>query len=188
VGLLSDYDRRAGFAAVKAGHVLLLIGESRGELGASLYLREVAGREDGAPPPVDLAAERRNGDFVRGLIVQGQVEAVHDLSDGGLIAAAAEMALASGVGVTLDEDTGLPIHAALFGEDQARYLLAVAPGAAAQIVHDAAAAGVTAAKVGSAGGVDVVVPDVLRLPLERLRQAHEGWLPAYMAGAPSQDS
>ena len=182
VGLLADYGRRAGFGGLTAGHVLLLVGESRGELGASLYLREVLGREDGAPPPVDLHAERRNGDFVRRLIVSGQVSVVHDLSDGGLIAATAEMALASNVGVTLDEDTGLPIHAALFGEDQARYLLAAPPEAVAQIAHDAAAAGVVAARIGVAGGADIVVEGVMSLPLERLRQAHEGWLPAYMSG------
>jgi phosphoribosylformylglycinamidine synthase len=180
VGLLADYGRRAGFGAMKAGQVLLLVGESRGELGASLYLREVFGREDGAPPPVDLAAERRNGDFVRGLIVSGRVDVVHDLSDGGLIAAAADMALASNVGVSLDEDTGLPVHAALFGEDQARYLLAVAPSAVAQIAHDAAAAGVVIAQAGKAGGSTLIVQGVLSLPLERLRQAHEGWMPTFM--------
>ncbi len=183
VGILTDYGRRAGFGGMKAGHVLLLVGEGRGELGASLYLREIFGREDGAPPPVDLAVERRHGDFVRGLIVGGRVTVVHDLSDGGLLCAAAEMALASDVGVTLTEDSGLPIHAALFGEDQARYLLAVPADAVAQIAHDAAAAGVALARIGQAGGSNVVVEGVLNLPLERLRQAHEGWMPAYMAGA-----
>ena len=87
---------------MKPGEDLILIGETRGELGASLFLRELLGREDGSPPPVDLAAERRNGDLVRLLITSGWVSAVHDLSDGGLLAAtAAEMALASGVGVML---------------------------------------------------------------------------------------
>ncbi len=183
VGILTDYSRRAGFGAMQAGQALLLVGESRGELGASLYLREILGREDGAPPPVDLDMERRNGDFVRGLIGAGRVSVAHDLSDGGLLCAAVEMALASGVGMRLTEDSGLPIHAALFGEDQARYLLAVPPEAAAQIAHDAGAAGVVLAKIGQAGGPDVVVEGVLSLPVERLREAHEGWLPAYMSGA-----
>ncbi|HUO21144.1 MAG TPA: phosphoribosylformylglycinamidine synthase subunit PurL [Caulobacteraceae bacterium] len=183
VGLIDDYDRRAGFGGMTSGDVLLLIGETRGELGASLYLREVLGREDGAPPPVDLAAERRNGAFVRGLIASGRCSVAHDLSDGGLIAAAAEMALASGVGVVLNEDTGLPLHAALFGEDQARYLLAVKRDAVSQIVHDAAAAGVVADKIGLAGGLALAVQGVLSLSLDRLRTAHEGWLPAFMARA-----
>jgi len=186
VGLLHDYDHRAGFGGLKPGDRLLLVGETRGELGASLYLRELFGREDGAPPPVDLALEKKNGDFVRGLIRSGAVRTVHDLSDGGLICAAADMALASGVGVRLEPDSGLPIHAELFGEDQARYLLAVPDAAARQIVHDAAKAGVVVADIGVAGGDAVVVAGVLAVELSvglnELRQAHEGWLPQYMAG------
>ncbi len=66
-----------------------------------MYLREICGREEGAPPPVDLAAEKRNGDFVRALIGEGAVSAVHDISDGGLLVAVAEMAMASGIGAAL---------------------------------------------------------------------------------------
>jgi phosphoribosylformylglycinamidine synthase len=174
-----------GFGGLQAGDRLVLVGESRGELGASLYLRELFAREDGAPPPVDLVVEKANGDFVRGLIRAGRVRAVHDLSDGGLICAAAEMALASGEGVGLDLDTGLPIHAALFGEDQARYLIAAAPDAVAQIAHDAALAGVVMAEIGAAGGEAVSVDGVLKVELKALREAHEGWMPAYMAGLSS---
>jgi phosphoribosylformylglycinamidine synthase len=182
VGLIADYARRAGFGAVKAGERLLLVGESRGQLGSSLYLRELLGREEGAPPPVDLELERRNGDFVRGLIRAGQVSKVHDLSDGGLIAAAAEMALASNVGLTLTLDSGLAIHAELFGEDQARYLMAVPADLVPLIAHDAALHGVIVSDIGEAGGSHIVVADVLSVALEDLRQAHEGWMPAYMSG------
>jgi phosphoribosylformylglycinamidine synthase II len=182
VGLLPDYGKRAGFGGTKAGDRLILVGETRGELGASLYLRELFGREDGAPPPVDLATEKKNGDFVRGLIRSGLARVVHDLSDGGLLCAAAEMALAGNVGVTLAADSGLPIHAELFGEDQARYLLAVSPQAAAQIAHDAGAAGVVVSDIGAVGGETITVDGVLSLGLEDLRLAHEGWMPAYMSG------
>src|SRR5262249_60423628 len=100
-GLTGERPRHADFSSLKAGDTVVLIGETRGELGASMYLREVLGREDGAPPPVDLAVERRNGELVRGLIQDGTVRTVHDLADGGLAAAAAEMALASNVGLAL---------------------------------------------------------------------------------------
>src|SRR5690606_38504062 len=154
VGLIADYARRADYAGMKPGDSLVLIGETRGDLGASLYLREVLGREDGAPPSVDLAVERRNGDFVRGEIEAGRIEVVHDLSDGGLASAAAEMALAAGVGVRLSAPAGAP-HGALFGEDQARYLVATAAPDA--LLAAAAAAGVPAQVVGQAGG-DVSPP------------------------------
>ncbi|MEI9891185.1 MAG: phosphoribosylformylglycinamidine synthase subunit PurL [Caulobacteraceae bacterium] len=182
VGILPDYDKRAGFGGVKTGDRILLVGESRGELGSSLYLRELFGREEGAPPPVDLALEKKNGDFVRGLIKSGRVTQVHDLSDGGLIAGAAEMAMASNVGVRLTLDSGLAAHAELFGEDQARYLLAVPAAAVPQIAHDAALAGVIVSDIGQAGGASIAVEDVLSVGLEELRQAHEGWMPAYMSG------
>eukprot|EP01035_Chromulina_nebulosa_P007136 gene7136-9620_t len=87
---------------MRAGDVLVLVGPTTGELGASMYLREVLGREDGAPPPVDLALERRTGDMIRALILAGDLRTVHDLSDGGLVAAAAEMAMASNVGLALN--------------------------------------------------------------------------------------
>jgi phosphoribosylformylglycinamidine synthase II len=172
VGLLPDYGRRADFSSLRAGDSLLLLGESNGALGASLYLRECLGREDGAPPPVDLAAERRNGDFVRGLIRSGAVRVVHDLSDGGLALAAAEMALASDQGVVLDIDPAQALSL-LFGEDQGRYLIAVAdPGA---IAAQATRAGVPLAAVAATG--------LFRLPLATLRAAHEAWMPAYMEAA-----
>jgi phosphoribosylformylglycinamidine synthase len=176
VGLIPDYGQRADFAGLEAGMSLVLVGETRGELGASMYLREVLGREDGAPPPVDLAVERRNGDLVRQLIRTGLTRVVHDLSDGGLVAAAAEMALASDVGITLSAEGALPAQAWLFGEDQGRYLVGCAePG---PVLTAAASAGVPAQVVGAAGGRDLSCTAVFTLTLEA---GHEGWLPDYMA-------
>jgi phosphoribosylformylglycinamidine synthase len=178
VGLLAEYNDHADFSGMKAGDALVLVGETRGHLGASMYLREILGREDGAPPPVDLALERRTGDFVRGLIVSGAARVVHDLSDGGLIAAVAEMALASGAGATLQLALDAPAHGQLFGEDQARYLMALAEPDA--VLKAAAEAGLTAAVIGQAGGEDLAVDGLFSLPLAGLRQAHEGWMPAFM--------
>src|SRR5579863_6615766 len=124
VGLLPDAAQAVDLALKHGGDGLILIGDTRGHLGASLYLREIEGREEGAPPPVDLADERKNGDFVRGEIAKGHVAACHDLSDGGLLVAIAEMAMAGGRGVALGQlPAALPLHAWLFGEDQARYLI-----------------------------------------------------------------
>ncbi|WP_333807581.1 phosphoribosylformylglycinamidine synthase subunit PurL [Phenylobacterium sp.] len=178
VGLIPDYGRRADFSGLKDGMSLVLVGETRGELGASMYLREILGREDGAPPPVDLAAERRNGDFVRRLIRDGVVGVVHDLSDGGLVAAAAELAMASGTGITLKMDGALPVQAWLFGEDQGRYLIGCLDPAAVRAA--AAAAGAPAVVVGSAGGRALACEGVFSLSLDDLRRRHEGWMPAYM--------
>jgi phosphoribosylformylglycinamidine synthase len=190
VGLIGEGERHADFSSMRGAEDLVLIGETRGELGASLYLREILGREDGGPPPIDLVSERRNGDFVRQLIRDGGVNAVHDLSDGGLLGAAAEMALASGVGVRLLEPISeIPPHAFLFGEDQARYLLSTA--IPETILEEARAAGVPASIIGFTEGETILVGSARReslsvdglfsLPLDELRAAHEAWLPAYMA-------
>jgi phosphoribosylformylglycinamidine synthase len=181
VGLLAEYNDHADFAGMKDGDALVLIGETHGQLGASMYLREILGREDGAPPPVDLALERRTGDLVRSLITSGAARVVHDLSDGGLIAAVAEMALASDVGATLQLALDAPAHGQLFGEDQARYLLALADPDA--VLRAATAAGLTAAVIGQAGGGDLAVDGLFSLPLAALRSAHEGWMPGFMDGA-----
>ncbi len=178
VGLLTEYSHRADFAGMKAGDTLVLIGSNAGELGASIYLREVLGREDGAPPPVDLALERATGDFVRGLIRSGQVKVVHDLSDGGLVVAAADMALASGVGLTLDATSPGNAHPFLFGEDQARYLIAT--DAPEPLLKAAADAGLHASVAGQAGGEAFASRDLFSIPLAKLRSAHEDWMPGYM--------
>ena len=185
VGVIEDAARVVGIALVP-GCDLVLIGETRGHLGQSLWLREIAGREEGAPPPVDLAAERRNGDFVRARILAGQVRACHDVSDGGLLVAVAEMALAGDIGASLDPPpSGIPAHAFWFGEDQGRYVLAVEDGPA--LLAAAAAAGVPAARIGRAGassGPDraLVLPGGRSISTVRLREAHEGFLPALMEG------
>src|ERR1700710_2035792 len=118
VGLLDDFTKSATLAFKDGGEAILLIGDTQGWLGQSVYLRDVCGREEGAPPPVDLAAEKRNGDVVRGMIHAGTATAVHDVSDGGLLIALAEMAIAGGVGATLETDAGPVPHAFWFGEDQ----------------------------------------------------------------------
>ena len=184
VGLLPDYAKHIGYGGAKSGDVLALIGATVGELGASLYLREILGREDSAPPPVDLAVEKGNGDLVRGLIREGMLSAVHDLSDGGLLVAAAEMALSSGVGLHLTPQGDAPMLALMFGEDQGRYLLSLPPDRLDMLDAKAAAAGVFYEVVGQVGGCELAFSDsdgpFTAIDLDDLRTAHEGWMPAYM--------
>jgi len=178
VGVLEKAAQAVGLAMPAKGD-LVLIGETEGWLGQSLWLREIAGREEGAPPPVDLVAERRNGDFVRARILAGEVLASHDCADGGLLVAVAEMAMGSGIGAKLASvPEGIPAHGFWFGEDQARYVLAVADGAA--LIAKASVAGVLARLIGSAGGGDLVLPDGTAISVLKLAAAHEATLPALM--------
>jgi phosphoribosylformylglycinamidine synthase II len=183
VGVVDDVQVRASASLKREGDALILIGRTEGWLGQSIYLAEICGREEGAPPPVDLAAERHNGDFVRQLIRSGQIDSVHDCSDGGLGLAVAEMAMAGGIGASLAATPyGLPLHAFLFGEDQGRYLLAVDADLAPDILYEATAIGIPATIVGMTGGDSLILPDRGAISVRDLKAAHEGWLPRFMAG------
>lgn len=181
VGLLEAGARRVGIAFAGDDEAILLIGgpqASGNHMGQSAYLRDVLGREEGAPPPVDLFEEKRTGDFVRGLIQEGVATAVHDLSDGGLAVGLADMALASNIGATIDTaDNPIPTF---FGEDQARYLLTVPHDGAQEILARAGALGISAAQIGSTGGKELKLGQSRAISINDLRTAHEGWLPNFM--------
>ena len=180
VGLVANVRNAVDLALKRDGDALILIGETDGHLGCSLYLREAEGSEAGLPPAVDLAAERRNGDFVRAMIRAGHFAACHDLSDGGLLVAIAEMAMTSGRGVVLAAPPpDLPRNAYFFGEDQARYIVETADPET--IFEAARAAGVSAYAIGSVGGVALTLPGTGAISVDALRTANEAWLPDYMA-------
>ncbi|WP_278392443.1 phosphoribosylformylglycinamidine synthase subunit PurL [Sphingobium yanoikuyae] len=162
IGLLADIDAMATVAFKNAGDAIWLVGGEGTHLGQSIWLREIAGREAGDAPKVDLAVERANGDAVRALVVAGTVNAVHDISDGGLIVTIAEMALAGKIGATLDVAL---TTASAFGEDQSRYVVTAPAG-----VEIAGAV-----KIGTVGG-----DSVAGVSIDALRTAHEGFFPALM--------
>ena len=180
VGILADAAAAATLAFKAAGETIIVVGETEGHLGASLYLREICGIEAGAPPPVDLAAERRCGELVRALITDAKVSACHDISDGGLYVAVAEMALAGDIGAEIAPPASADPVPWLFGEDQARYVLATAAPDA--VMAAAGEAGVAASAIGRTGAAALTVSGADTISLTELREAHEGWLPRYMAG------
>ncbi|NQV85165.1 MAG: phosphoribosylformylglycinamidine synthase II, partial [Rhodospirillales bacterium] len=183
VGLIDNLAQTTSLDFKAAGETIVLIGETTGHLGQSLFLREIEGREDGAPPPVDLEAEKRNGDFVRGLIRAGDVTACHDASDGGLLVTITEMALTGNIGATIQvPDDGPPAHAWLFGEDQARYVVTTKDASALLAAADTA--GVPAMQIGITGGEGLsLIGGAGETTLKTLRDINESWLPEYMGGA-----
>ena len=182
IGLIPDIAEMATIGLKREGDVLMLLGAEAGHLGQSLYMQIMLDRSEGAPPPVDLDAERRVGDLVRGLLRSGCVSAVHDVSDGGLLVAIAEMALAGARGVELEQlPAPLPPHALWFGEDQARYVVAASPDQADAIHKAAAVAKVPLRMLGRVTGDAIRLEGEAPLPLAALAVAHEDWLPRFMA-------
>jgi phosphoribosylformylglycinamidine synthase len=181
VGLMADWTQMARLAFANDGDVIILVGEGGTHLGQSIYLREVHGLETGPAPKVDLAVERRNGDFVRSQILDGCVTACHDISDGGLLVAVAEMAMAGGIGAEL-ADVSPDSAETLFGEDQARYLLTLRPENVAAFLKSAADLDVPATQIGIVGGEELKLGDNHSISVGLLKQIHESWLPGYMSG------
>jgi phosphoribosylformylglycinamidine synthase len=180
VGLLKDYRRMATVAFKREGDAMIVIGETKGHLGQSIYLREIEGREEGGAPKVDLAIEKKNGDFIRALVEAGDVDTVHDVSDGGILVAIAEMAIASNIGVAIDVTEASIAY--YFGEDQGRYLLAVPQSRAHAIVEAARGAGIPAASIGRTGGAKITLKGAGEIGIAQLKRAHESWFPRFMSG------
>jgi len=187
VGLIDDWSKMARIRFAAPGERILVIGapDNLGtHLGQSLYLRDLFGRRDGSAPPVDLAREKVVGDFVRSMIRAGALTAVHDISDGGLAVALAEMAMASGIGAEVQLHADVDPIPAWFGEDQGRYVVTVSsadPGLVRDIQDGAADLGISARWIGDTGGVELKLAGARAIPVAELKRAHESWFPRFMA-------
>ena len=177
VGLMQDVTKAVGIAFRGEGETVFVIGKTKGHIGQSLYLREIFGKEEGSPPVVDLAVERKHGEFVRDLIDARALTSCHDVSDGGLLIAIAEMAMAKGIGVSVAAKDDAWFW---FGEDQGRYVIATKTPD--EIMKKAQAAGIPLTQLGQTGGTEINLAGVGSVAVEKLRHAHESWLPEFMAG------
>ena len=136
-------------------------------------------REEGAPPPVDLSVERRNGDFVRNLIESEEVRVCHDVSDGGILVAIAEMSITSGIGAKLaPKRINIPLFSWAFGEDQARYIIAA--NNTEHILNAARKADVPAEIIGTTGGSTLTLGSLTSISVKELRKCHRHWFEHYM--------
>jgi phosphoribosylformylglycinamidine synthase II len=182
VGLLDDWTKMAKIAGASDGDAVLLLGGDGTHLGQSVYIRDCLGETAGPPPEVDLVCERRNGDFIRSAINNGQVSSCHDISQGGLALALAEMCMAGDYGMDIDltDIEAMPMHGLLFGEDQARYVVTLDRDMAQFIANSAADQGISARILGTVSGDSLEVKDVLSLDVKAMKTAHENWVPNYM--------
>lgn len=181
VGLIDKASTAVGLAFPAEDLELVLIGETDGHLGRSIFLRDILGRDEGTAPPIDLSVERKTGDVVRALIADGIVGACHDLADGGLAVAIAEMSMSSGIGATLNPaPEGLNALSWLFGEDQARYVIAT--DSASAVLTKCHEAGVSAQIIGKTGGLSLTLGHGSPISVGALATSNETALPDYMSG------
>ena len=163
----------------------MLIGETQGDLGQSLYLREIWGaRKRRAARGRSGGRERRNGDFVRRLIGEGAVDRVHDVSDGG--SAGGDRRNGDGGGHRRQHLASMPLESPVafwFGEDQARYVVTVREEDRIRVLAGAATAQVPMILLGHSGGDSLSIAGERPILVADLRRRFESWLPDYMAGA-----
>ncbi|MEA3035545.1 MAG: phosphoribosylformylglycinamidine synthase subunit PurL [Sphingomonadales bacterium] len=187
VGLMDDWRKAVGIAFQSPGDVIAVIGRRRGHLGQSLWLREIHGREEGPPPTVDLKAECAAGQFVRAAIAGGAITACHDVADGGIAVAIADMALAGNVGALINKlRPDRSVH--LFAEDQGLYVATICDNCLLTFLARAHAAGVEVEAIGRTCGSRLIfeLPDGDHaISLADLRRAHEDFFPALMGGEPA---
>jgi len=150
-------------------------------------MREVLGLEEGPAPQVDLMTERMRGEFVRAAIGSGEITSCHDVSDGGLAVALAEMCMASNKGMNIDMTSSQP-HAALFGEDQSRYVLTMSEDYANMFAANAEGSGVFFARLGTVEGDALTIGKHVSLSVQEMKQTHEAWFPDYMEGKPASEA
>lgn len=178
VGLLKQLDKAVGNRLTSNGQVIYLLGETHGHLGASLYQRDVLANDTVfAPPPVDLEKEAAHGAFVRAAIDDGLLAAAHDISDGGLAVALAEMSIGHGIGANITADGDAAFW---FGEDQARYILVVEADDA--VALEARVGDLPLTRIGTSGGTDLQFADKVTISVAELHDLNEGWFPALMQG------
>ena len=180
VGILDDWEKSATIGFKAEGEVIAVIGVNDGFLGQSLWLSELHGRNDGLPPPVDLEAEKRIGETLREMLQWGVATAVHDISDGGLLVAVSEMALAGGIGASICSVHDMLPERWWFSEDQGRYVVTINDVPQFENFYEAQL-GRHIKYIGKTGGKMLKI-DQTEIPLATLRAAHEGFFPALMNG------
>jgi len=183
IGIIDDWRRAIDAGLQEPGQALYVVGQSEktndGWLGCSVYAREIAGREGGAPPSVDLEAEAKNGQLVREAIAKGLASSAQDISDGGLLIAMAEMVMAGQCGAKITPPDSGSVHGWAFGEDQARYILAVRD--AGEFAALCAAHQIEAERIGETiSKTELTVGDLPPISKEEMVAWHTSPIPALM--------
>ncbi|WP_370930902.1 phosphoribosylformylglycinamidine synthase subunit PurL [Bartonella sp. DGB1] len=181
VGLLKNYQNMLQISTMKPGDHILLVGGYGKYLGQSVYATEILNIKHGSPPKVDLEKEKLNGDFILNLAEKKLISACHDISDGGLAIAMAEMCITSKLGAQLNNIKDYPVHAFLFGEDQGRYLLTASDSNLEVILQEAKKSDILIDNIGSVVSESFSLNEYFSITIESLTKAYEQWFPNYMS-------
>ena len=180
VGIIENISESVSVGFKAHEEIIIVIGETVGWLGCSLYQRQFTDKSVGAPPPVNLNDERKNGDLIRKLIADNYFTSCHDVSDGGIAIAIAEMAIEGEIAAKIDFKPTIPLHSWAFGEDQGRYIVTTKMPDKVQL--QASKVGVKSVAIGVTCSTTLTLPGTRPISIEELRNCHRSWFPEYMSG------
>ncbi|TMV49698.1 phosphoribosylformylglycinamidine synthase subunit PurL [Paenibacillus mesophilus] len=184
VGLVHDLDHITTQGFKKEGDVILLLGETKAELGGSEFQKVVHGVTEGRPPQIDLDTEKKLLDTVLGAIQKGLVASAHDLSEGGLAAALAESCISGRIGAKVNVKTELRSDIELFSESQSRIVLSASPEKAAELEAWIAGNGVPVRNIGNVQGQDLQIEinakQAIQSPVAQLEKVWKDAIPCLM--------
>jgi phosphoribosylformylglycinamidine synthase len=183
LGLLDDVDRRVGSAFVRGGDLVVLLGETKNELGGSEYLKVIQGKVAGPPPSIDWAAEKGLIECLTHATKSGLLASAHDLSEGGLAVALAESSIQGGMGAGVKLAGDLPLHVLLFSESQSRALVSVQPAELEALEEITGELGVPLEVIGKTGGGSLEVEGAFSVSLEEIEDTYMNSLEKMIAGA-----
>ncbi len=174
VGLIRDLSNTMTIDLKNEGNVLCLIGESNNHLGNSHYLSIIQNKEDGGTPSINLDDELKNGKFILDCVANKLLKSVHDVGEGGVLIAIAEMCISGMQGIKIDITKDF-LHGFFFGEDQARYLVEVSQNKLEQIEVDASKSAVKIERIGEIGGTSISINSIGEIELSSLIDHHTKW-------------
>jgi len=183
LGLLDDVDNRVGSAFIREGDLVVLLGETKDELGGSEYLKVIHGKVAGPPPSIDWVAEKG---LIEALTLASEsdlLSSAHDLSEGGLAVALAESCIQGGTGSSVKLAGDLPLHVLLFSESQSRALVSLEPEKLEALKEIAHKLGVPLEVIGRTGGDSLEVEGTFSISLEKVKDIYMNSLEKMIAGA-----
>ena len=180
VGLLKNINNMMTFNFKNTESIIAVIGETSGHLSQSALIYDVIGDKEGPPPQINLKEEKKNGLFVSDLIKGKLVNAVHDISHGGIIVTLAEMCMASNIGAKIKvSGSNSDKIKYLFSEDQARYLIEISKKNLEKIKKTASTKNIKINIIGNTQSEIFEVENDLKISVKELKTKNESWFKNY---------
>ena len=180
VGLLKNINNMMTFNFKNTESIIAVIGETSGHLSQSALIYDVIGDKEGPPPQINLKEEKKNGLFVSDLIKGKLVNAVHDISHGGIIVTLAEMCMASNIGAKIKvSGSNSDKIKYLFSEDQARYLIEISKKNLEKIKKTASTKNIKINIIGNTQSEILEVENDLKISVKELKTKNESWFKNY---------